>query len=202
MQVNKLKFTREELEVLQNSEFFFVKHRATNGILNLFADLCHSLESTELRNPLGIEGLNEKRGKIFRGENYRLLPYTMLDYPRLFSKESVFSFRSMFWWGNGFSFTIHLQGKAWEIYKTDILKNIVFLKGKGFFICVHKDSPWEYHYGNDNYQPLDEWLSMNDPANLKEKPFLKISRRLDLSRYSEVTEFGTETWLHLKRLIT
>jgi hypothetical protein len=49
-------------------------------------------------------------GKISRGENYQLLPYIILDYPSYFSRNNIFAVRTMFWWGNFFSITLHLSG--------------------------------------------------------------------------------------------
>ena len=48
--------------------------------------------------------------KIAKGENYLQLPYVLLDYPRCFDKENIFAIRTMFWWGNFFSITLHLSG--------------------------------------------------------------------------------------------
>lgn len=200
MQVSKLKFSKQELDVLQDSNFFLVKHQATLGIQNLLGELCQSLETVEKNEATPVSGLNEKSGKIFRGENYRLLPYVVLDYPRYFSKDSIFAFRSMFWWGNGFSFTLHLQGKAFHKLCSTIEHNLKLLVNLGVFVCVNKESPWEYHYAEENYQPLEEWLKKNESVNLKQKEFVKFSRRLDLENYSQVTEFGTETWLLFKKL--
>ena len=106
----------------------------------------------------------------------------------------------MFWWGNGFSFTLHLQGKAFHKLCSTIEHNLKLLVNLGVFVCVNKESPWEYHYAEENYQPLEEWLKKNESVNLKQKEFVKFSRRLDLENYSQVTEFGTETWLLFKKL--
>ena len=57
------------------------------------------------------EGTSAQAGKIARGENYRQLPYLLLDYPRLFAREDVFALRTMFWWGQFFSVTFQLGGE-------------------------------------------------------------------------------------------
>ena len=124
MQVNNLRFNQEELDALENSRFFHVKHAAMLKLSTLFAELETHLQNTvtdlEKRHH---EILKSGKGRIFRGENYKLLPYMVLDYPRQFSKESIFTFRSMFWWGNGFSFTLHLQGHAWEHFRKSKYKS-------------------------------------------------------------------------------
>lgn len=200
MQVNKLNFTSEELGVLSNSDFFVVKHQATQKISLILSHLLQELENSENIQSFPLQGLNEKRGKIFRGENYRLLPYVVLDYPRQFGKESVFAFRSMFWWGNGFSFTLHIQGEALIMFNDRLHSNLYQLTGKGFYVCINT-TPWEYHYGTDNYIPLEEYIAKSQKYKARSNDFFKLSRRLTLQQYSLVPEFGKETWELLKKIL-
>ena len=57
-----------------------------------------------------------KAGKISKGDSYLDLPYFVLDYPRLFSKEDVFAYRVMVRWGHEISFTFHLGGHSKSKY--------------------------------------------------------------------------------------
>src|SRR5205085_6167099 len=134
------------------------KHNATQKILELFGDLERTLKAEDLLHELHFDNLEKTTGKIFRGENYRKLPYVVLDYPKLFSADNVLAFRTMFWWGNEFSFTLHLQGRALDKFRAAIEKNIHTLQHKQFYFCVN-DSPWQYSFTADNYLPLDELLS-------------------------------------------
>ncbi len=205
VQDTKLTFSKEEMDAVQDNRFFFVKHEVTQKILQLFG----SLEKELMQKIPGYsfpasEGLQiSEKGKIFRGENYRLLPYILLDCPRVFNTETVFSFRSMFWWGNEFSFTLHLQGKALEYFRKNIQQNISGLQNKEFFVCVN-DTPWEYSFDKENYIPLDEMIQ-NDLDGLSDlistKSFLKLSRKMELSRYPDVTQFGIETFTKLMEVL-
>ncbi len=202
MQVSNLEFTEEELNVLNDSHFFSVKLSVTRKIIDLFGKL--ELELKEELNRTGLpeeEGLNVTTGKIFRGENYLNLPYILLDYPKLFNTKNVFAFRSMLWWGNGFSFTLHLQGEAWEKRKDGIIKNIESLKNKELYICVN-DTPWQYHFGTDNYIQLDHFLAESRREVLYEKSFIKICSRLEITRYTEVISVAKRTFNNLMKLIS
>ncbi len=132
-------------------------------------------------------GVNTSNGKIFRGENYKGLPYVVLDYPRLFSTESVFAFRTMFWWGNEFSFTLHLQGTAWEERKALFIKKLPQLLNRELYICVNV-SPWQYHFDRENFVPLDEYSATVGKEELEQLPFLKLSSRLDIRNYENLSE--------------
>ncbi len=202
VQVTNLIFSQEEIAVLQNSHFFTVKHAATHKIMHLFGNLEATLKA-ELHSfgPPEESGLNTASGKIFRGENYLNLPYIVLDYPRLFSTTSVFAFRSMFWWGNGFSFTLHLQGTAWECRREATFQNIETLRNQDFFICVN-DSPWQYHFEKENYIALDAFLEAGRIDEIKKMTFLKLSRKLDTVRTKEVIPISKETLFKLLKIVS
>jgi hypothetical protein len=204
VQDTKLTFSSEEMRVLKDSHFFLTKHEVTQKILLLFGMLEKELmKKIPEFSFLSLELKIKDKGKIFRGENYRLLPYILLDCPRVFTTETVFSFRSMFWWGNEFSFTLHLQGKALEIFRKKILEKIHTLANQQFFLCVN-DTPWQYSFEKENYMMLDEMIQ-NDPGGLNNlletKSFLKLSRKMELSQYQNTAQFGVDTFEKLMEVL-
>ena len=54
--------------------------------IKLMIDPSYKIPETELKN-----------GRVFKGEYYRDLPFVTLDFPRIFEKENVFAYRTMFW---------------------------------------------------------------------------------------------------------
>lgn len=205
VQDTKLTFSKEELNALHNSRFFEVKHEATQKIIQLLG----AMEQELMKKIFDFSFLQNKelqikeKGKIFRGENYRLMPYIILDCPRVFSAETVFAFRSMFRWGNEFSFTLHLQGNALEVFRKKIQTNIFLLKQQNFFICVN-NTPWEYTFDEKNYIPLDTMLQKNsDEVNemISTKNFLKLSRKLELNEYYNALSFGVETFEKVMKIL-
>ena len=72
-------------------------------LMDLLLDTKNHLDTAYHLTPLAIpRGENAYSGKISRGENYRGLPYLILDYPAYFSQKDIFAFRTMFWWGHFF----------------------------------------------------------------------------------------------------
>lgn len=205
MQDTKLTFSDEELKAISDNRFFTVKHDATKKVMELLVALENELTKRIHDNAFpasGIGGLREK-GKIYKGENYKLMPYILLDCPRKFDADSVFAFRSMFLWGNHFSFTLHLQGGALETFREQIRKNIFLLAGKNYFVCVH-DTPWDYVFEKWNYENLDVLISGGE-AELDRiigtHPFIKISRKLSLEKYDAVVSYGLETFNELMNVL-
>jgi hypothetical protein len=169
-------------------------------------ELFGSLES-ELKSECRMEGmpdeevLNTRNGKIFRGENYLNLPYVLLDFPRLFSTGSIFAYRTMFWWGNGFSFTLHLQGAAYEKRIDKLTGNLEKLRGKELYICIH-DNPWQYHFEKDNYIELDNFLDAERLKELRERSFIKICSRIEINQYDKVISESLNTFRLLMQIIS
>ena len=205
MQDTKLTISDAELEAIMNSSFFLLKRDVTQKILHLFG----MLENELMKKVAGDsffstwEPAIKYKGKIFRGENYRFMPYLLLDCPRVFSSETVFAFRSMFLWGNEFSFTLHLQGRALEEIRPKMLEHISSLKRQNFFFCVN-DTPWEYFFEEKNYASLDDLLS-NKHDELKQlilsKEFIKLSRKLEPREYDQTISYGLETFEKLMHVL-
>ena len=195
MQVTKITLSPEELSVVNDTDFFHLKHDAMQKILELFGELEATLKTDELFKAVHYESLEKKTGRIFRGENYRKLPYMVLDYPKLFSADNMLTYRCMFWWGNEFSFTLHLQGRAWEKYRPLIEKNVFSLLNQEVYFCVHQ-SPWQYYFAEDNYLLLDKLVKepVTFDTMLAQREFIKFSRKIPVADYKNAINYGMETF--------
>lgn len=200
-------FSGTELSTLHNTKFFEVKASATKKIEHLFAEVRDGIKNEIKRNkiifPKEIDAIN---GKIFRGENYLGLPYLVLDFPKHFSKDSVLAFRTMFWWGNFFSFTLHLQGKALEEWRKQHTPLLLSPKDdrrlrtefglyarKGIHVCLN-NNPWQYHYAKENYVLFDKLSTAEINKILLKKEFVKLSRKLALKDYKKLSAFCRESF--------
>ncbi len=186
-----MKLSPEETAALCERNFFLYKDSATKKVIDLFGNLEKMLKKELSNNNFGINDLNISSGKIFRGENYRLYPYILLDYPRLFTKETVFAFRTMFWWGHEFSFTLHLQGKAFDQFRKVIYENFSLLAEKEVFYCVN-DTPWQYYFEKNNYIPVEEMKDRRE--EILTSPFIKLSRKIPVQSYDRLSDYCLETF--------
>ena len=182
-----MQLTEKELLILQDADFLLTKAAVLKKITELFGhtreELKRCVENSNFSFPNGTGLLN---GKISKGENYKNLPYMVLDYPTLFSKNSIFAYRTMFWWGNFFSATLHLEGIALYYYRNSIIINLDKLLKKDVYVGVG-DTPWQYHYEEDNYSLLNE-VHRDFITNSK---FLKLSKKIELKKWNDVSEFST-----------
>ncbi|MCH8318909.1 MAG: hypothetical protein IIA88_10530 [Bacteroidetes bacterium] len=184
--------SKKELSIITNTEFLLTKVKVIEKIKAQFArvrdDLRPVINNSGFSFPPKVD---TKMGKISRGEYYKQLPFVVLDYPALFTSKSVFAFRTMFWWGNFFSFTLHLQGKALQNYRQNIIRHTDSIKGNTF-ICTNS-TPWEYYYKKDNYILMDEMPHAALLEILEKAPFIKLSRKIKLSEFNELNSFCRES---------
>lgn len=183
----------QELRFLHDREFLKAKLHIQQEMHQLLGLAANAIRQEQ--DKLGLPpSVWEVAPKISRGENYEELPYLVLDYPRIFQHDATFAFRTMLWWGWGFSCTLHIAGDYWQQYRSRLLQSLPLVKdAKNWWVCVN-NTPWEYHYRPDNYIGLQEFLQL--PAVMKaatKNPFFKVSRRLPLKQYQELPQFSLDT---------
>ncbi|MDQ3683446.1 MAG: hypothetical protein M3352_10300 [Bacteroidota bacterium] len=148
----KIQFSPSEMELMSNAEIILTK----NKILQKIKTLLEQLQDKMIQ--YGEANINDQKSnsllashpKISRGENYAGLPYLILDYPRLFYVSNIFTIRSMFWWGNFFSTTLHLAGSYKEKNLSHIENAYHDLAKHQFYIGVNEDQ-WMHHFEEGNY---------------------------------------------------
>lgn len=181
-------FTDKEFSVLKDTEFLLTKAAVLDKIYKLLEDtrteLVKCVERTRFSFP---EGTDTTTGKISRGENYKNLPYMVLDYPTLFTNENTFAFRTMFWWGNFFSSTLHLEGTALNEHRKIITNNYNKLLNQDIYVCVG-ETPWQYHYGEDNYLPL----AKDHTKFISNCNFLKLSKKISIDDGKKLPLFASK----------
>ena len=177
-----MEFTDREFQIIQDHEFLLTKAGASAKIHELLSEVKSALKSIIQESWKNHEMLRKcSVEKISKGENYRGLPYQVLDFPATFSKNDIFAFRTMFWWGNHFSCTLHLQGEPLDIYRQKLISSIERFVGRDTLICINQ-SPWEYHFESDNYR----LLSLDDVEFIQKCSFLKLSKRVKLNCWKQL----------------
>jgi len=194
----KMSLSDKELSMIEDTDFLITK-------VNIISEIVILMETTKARLVEAIERENLdivsktelQNGRVFKGEYYRELPFVTLDLPRIFEKENVFAYRTMFWWGNFFSATLHLQGEYLELHRAKLLSNFDMLLHQDIYICVGK-TPWEYHYGKDNYVKL----SSQHKEIIQNSSFIKLSKRIPLEQIESVPQISSSFFLYLASVLS
>jgi hypothetical protein len=195
----KIQLSQVEMELLTNSEWILTKNKIVKKAQRLFEEVQQNVVDYVNAQP-GIfpPQVLSSSAKISKGENYQGLPWLMLDYPRHFKKENIFAIRTMFWWANFFSTTLHLSGAYTKEHGHTIINKYDDLVKNDFLICVH-DEQWHHHLRRENYVPVNE-LSRNDfSSQIANATFIKIARKLDLSEWDTAIGRLTENFITISQ---
>jgi hypothetical protein len=197
MKRKTFELSKKELLLIQDRDFLIHKRRVIQSLRDQLLLFQKALStSSSIQKFLDSNAIKPAEAKLSQGENYKGLPYLVLDYPAVFTKPDIIAFRTLFWWGNFFSFTLHLQGSHLAKHIKSIKKNWEELKRLDFYLSVGKTA-WEYHYGADNYQKIHSTMK----NELDQRSFLKMSRKIELKRYPHFHDEGIAFYQKLCELL-
>ena len=181
----KIHLSNLEIDLVNNKEWIFTKQKIIEKLYNLFGEL-HDEYRRIIEDQLEFLPAVFKRpgGKISKGENYNGLPYLILDYPAMFGKENIFAIRTMFWWGNFFSTSLHLSGNY--VKQDHIYEWLSYFREKDFFVCV-SETEWEHDFHSMNFIDI-KTLNEKQAALLTEKDFFKVAKKIELHQWDETPE--------------
>jgi hypothetical protein len=114
-------FTPEELALICDPTPFELKHAATEKLKALMERIRETyLQCVQPQHTLCPEQTDFLRGQIAKGENYEGYPYVMLDFPKFYGQGEIFTYRTMFWYGHYFIFSLILAGTHLQTYQSAV----------------------------------------------------------------------------------
>ena len=192
----KLTLSADELAVAKDLHFILTKSRVIEKAASLFNSLLPCLNDT-LRPVLYQNDIpGDSVPKISKGENYNGFPYMIMDHPALFGKKDVFALRTMFWWGNFFSITLHISGDFKTAFEERIFENIL---QKDFFISTG-DAEWQHHFDPENFMLFGE-VTQQQLTQIMSRNFLKIALKFDLDNWNNMPQLLPEGYKKIALLL-
>ncbi|MGG9960669.1 hypothetical protein [Ferruginibacter sp. SUN106] len=185
-ETSKLTLSSGEMQLVTNTEWILTK-RIIIGKVNLFfgAVAVAMQDIVEAEREYLPAAAIMSAPKIAKGENYGQLPYVLLDYPRCFEKENIFAIRTMFWWGNFFSCTLHLSGSYKTMFKQALIKNSTALQQNNLYLCI-SNNEWEHHFEPDNYVAANTIDIGEINKILSQQHFIKVAAKFSLHQWHEM----------------
>lgn len=193
--------TPAEQRVAFDANWIYLKNSIMEKVMGLMgrlqAELATHVATAGFPFP---ENCLELGAKISKGERYQELPYVILDFPRYFSKERIFAFRTMFWWGHYFSCTLHLAGEVKTQYNAALVAGYPLLAENGFQVYT-QDDPWQHDFENGNYRPVgsitvDKWEAM-----VYRQDFIKLAKPFALDRWEKIIPDAAAAYAALLALL-
>ncbi len=145
------------------------------------------------------------KGQIVRGENHNGFPFVSLDMPQMFSKNKMFTYRTLFWWGHYLIFSLIIK----EENQGSLIEKLVYFKEhpewKDIQLAI-SPTPWEWMKNKNNFLLLSE-ISESEIRNIISSiQYIKLCRFFALSS-PEFPNFnwvdnGLATWETLSKIYT
>jgi hypothetical protein len=177
-------FSTQEIDIASDPITLLIKNRVIEKAVSLMGDvekwIMPLFEGVNLPSEINLDN-----GKISKGEQYKFLPYVLLDYPAHYTKNNVFAIRTMFYWGNFISISIHLKGIYLARYGKQILE--IFKNNTSIYFCVHH-SEWEYDYSERNYKLLPPLKEEEINLQFVDHGFVKFSTKLPIDKIHQTKE--------------
>jgi len=184
----KIILSDTELSNVNDTSWILTKQKITQKVFELMklqVDFL-SVYGKSLLGSFALPEIIASVPRISKGENYLGLPYVMLDYPAVFSKNDVFALRTMFWWGHHFSMMLLLEGS----YKKMAAPGIAELLKKNkenIFICVH-DNQWQHSFDAENFKDAALISPQEMDTIIFDKKFIKIGLKYSLQNWNELPQ--------------
>ena len=201
MGVSKIHLSSAEMELMQNAEVILTKNRILGKMKVLLEQIQEKqidfINQNDISNEIFIVS-----PKISKGENYLGLPYLILDYPRQSSKNDFFFIRTMFWWGNFFSCTLHLANNSKETFGKKIKDS--YFQLRNYYISINEDQ-WVHHLQESDYQKIDSMIKEQFEESCENFNHIKIAGRHSLNEWEKAPLELFENWkffLSVCRLIS
>lgn len=203
MSAAKVTLSPKELELVNNADWILTKNHIIQKVNDLFSSLANGYRQEYLQHDAFAKSpVFDIPPKISKGEQYQLLPYLMLDFPRCFTDTDIFAVRSFFWWGNHCSIHLILKGKFLEQYGPSIdryfqLYGKYGAETKDWFIGVAQD-PWQHHFEKDNYISIQDW----NGYSVTMLPFLKLAKKIPLEEWDDIELFMLNNFKKMLTILT
>ncbi len=195
----KITLSNKELSLIGNTEWILLKQKIYDKISMLFSDSSNYLKNEIIPMYDFPPSALNKPPKISKGENYRQLPYIVLDYPGYFDRKDIFALRTLFWWGNFISINLHVAGNYLSgIDLSSLDKDLE--NDFPLYISV-AETQWEHYFGEDNYV-LCKNLDKDDIHKMsKQKGFLKFALKFDLTDFERMSQNLEKGYKQIARLL-
>ena len=129
------------------------------------------------------------KGQIVRGENHKGFPFISLDMPQMFSKNQMFTYRTLFWWGHDLIFSLILKQEN----QAPLIEKLIQLKEHPEWEDIQlaiSPTPWEWENGMKNFIPIFGTSETKIRDTINSVKYIKICRFYSLAS----SEFPKLNW--------
>jgi len=191
-------FTSDELAVLADREFFRKKAAISVKIKYVLEQLHLRLEAEIALQPLlAPEGFDPQARQFVKGEHLEDFPYQYVDFPRFYTREVKFAFRSLFWWGHHIIFALIVEGPLVKSYRRNLFNRFSEVADRHLCLCL-SPSLWDWKTGPGFTLAITQSHRSEIAAALDHRTFFKIARFIPIDdpavKAGKVVDEGFKTF--------
>ncbi len=140
-------------------------------------------------------------GKISQGENYLGYPYVILDFPKMFNQQNVFTFRVIFWFGHYFTCSLVAGGEISKLYLSNFITKRKTLNRNEIFFSRYTDA-WK-HEVEPPYQTSIDMLNEKElQQHVLQHNYFKLTYKFSENNGDAIIKTVTEKYeLMLRALL-
>lgn len=181
--------SEDQVSFLKDKDYFLTKQNTDNQLNSLLYSTQQALlfnwnSKKEWNIP---EEASNVPGKIIKGLNHKGFPYQVFDFPAIFNKKDIFTFRVVVWYGNQISVNLILSGKYFSAFKDTLHK----LYGKKANILL-SENIWETDILDLNSIEISEANEDEIQRFLKENKSIRLFRLFKMNQINEINRFTVE----------
>lgn len=172
--------TTDELAVLGNQNFFRTKAAISVKIKHILERLHHRLQAEIIVQPLLTpQGFDPQARQFVKGEHLEDFPYQYVDFPRFYTREEKFAFRSLIWWGHHIVFALIVEGPLVNHYRRNLFNRFSDVADRQLSLCL-SSSLWEWKSGPGFTLAISHDHRSKIAAALDHRTFFKLARFIPL----------------------
>lgn len=177
MRKSTIKLTKHELNFAKDTSYPLAKKSVVQKIALQLNQLGKNMQAVLNANNL----FDTSEYKITRGENYKHMPYLMLDSPKLNGANFKIACRTMFWWGHYFSCNLFIKTECLNTAETaSLLQKLPKAK-----IWIG-DNLWEQELSSGEYVKVNTLTQTQIEIILQKQPYLKLSAKIAINKVEQL----------------
>lgn len=186
--INKL--TKTEYDFICREDYPKIKHAVIQKLCQRFDHLGELLvENLSVK----VTSLHVADGnvnyKTTRGENYKLMPYVVVDYPKIKGKDFKLCCRTMFWWGNYFSMNIIIRTNDFDM---KYLCNYLFKLKNEKLLILTGDDLWQQDLNDVSFIKTDTLSKARLLSLISKNSYMKLSMKVYFDKADSLEKTASE----------
>ncbi len=195
-------FDAHEIDLMYHPGVFPLKRQIIQKLYSLFDRIKHSLKDSPVHQMFPFPtGTDVVTGKISQGENYLGYPYVVLDFPKMYDQQNLFTFRLMFWFGHYFTCSLVAGGQISKLFLSNFIMKRKMLDRNEIFFSKYTDA-WK-HEVEPPYQTLIDVLTEKElQQHVLQHNYFKFTYKFLENNGGVITKTVTEKYeLMLRALL-